>query len=74
MFHLSLCATLAPAEESPLLKGREVALLGKEALFRCSVQSPDDAAEVHIWWQTKGRNISNSDRYEVQKEPPTRNF
>ena len=38
--------------------GHETALLGKLAQFECSVDSGANAAEVQIWWQVKGKNIS----------------
>lgn len=46
-------------------KNFETALLGKRAQFQCSVQSPN-AAEVEIWWEFEGRNITQDDEhYEV---------
>ena len=46
-------------------KNFETALLGKRAQFQCSVQSPN-AAEVEIWWEFEGRNITQDGlHYEV---------
>ena len=46
-------------------KNFETAVLGKRAQFQCSVQSPN-AAEVEIWWEFEGRNITQDDEhYEV---------
>ncbi len=46
-------------------KNFETALLGKRAQFQCSVQSPN-AAEVEIWWEFEGRNITqDEEHYEV---------
>ena len=47
-------------------ESREAALLGKRAHFECSVRSPNNAAELEIWWQFKEANISNSVRYQVR--------
>ena len=53
----------APADGT----GRETALLGESATFRCAVQGPDgDAAEVDIWWQFEGKNVTLSDRVQVR--------
>lgn len=47
-------------------KNFETAVLGKRAQFQCSVQSPN-AAEVEIWWEFEGRNITQDDEhYEVR--------
>ena len=48
------------------VESREAALLGKRAHFECSVRSPNNAAELEIWWQFKEANISNSVRYQVR--------
>lgn len=46
-------------------KNFETALLGKRAQFQCSVQSPN-AAEVEIWWEFEGKNITqDGEHYEV---------
>jgi len=63
LFLVSL-ALLPPALASSEV-GREVALLSKTATFECSVQSPDAAAEVDIWWQAKGQNLTNGDRFSI---------
>ena len=47
-------------------ESREAALLGKRAHFECSVRSPNNAAELEIWWQFREANISNSVRYQVR--------
>ena len=47
-------------------ESREAALLGKRAHFEGSVRSPNNAAELEIWWQFKEANISNSVRYQVR--------
>jgi hypothetical protein len=53
------------AGQSPDRKNFETALLGKRAQFQCSVQSPN-AAEVEIWWEFEGRNITQDGlHYEV---------
>lgn len=41
-------------------KKLETALLGKRAQFQCSVNS-SDAAEVIIWWQFQGRNLTRQE-------------
>ncbi len=40
-------------------------LLERRAQFQCSVKSPDAVAEVDIWWEAGGNNLTNSDRVEV---------
>ncbi len=70
---LLLAATSSAIEtssESDQFESTEVALLGKRAHFECSVKSPNNAAEVEIWWQFKDANISNSDRHQVSSRPP----
>ncbi len=69
MLLLVLPSTRSESSSSDLALGRETALLGKSAQFQCSVQNPDeaeDAAEVVVWWQAKGRNITNSERFQVR--------
>ena len=62
---LLLLPALALASDGP---GRETALLHESATFRCAVQGPDgDAAEVDIWWQFKGTNVTLNDRVQVRK-------
>lgn len=55
-------AAPAPAPNVPsspsVGRGHETALLGKLAQFECSVDSGANAAEVQIWWQVKGKNIT----------------
>lgn len=40
-------------------------MLGKRAHFECSVKSPNNAAELEIWWQIREANLTNSARSQV---------
>ena len=65
----SLLALLLPVvhgkEKDPPPRGEATAILGKKAQFDCSVKSPDNAAELEIWWQFGSKNITNSDRFDI---------
>lgn len=46
----------------------EASKLNERATFHCKVKSPDGAAELELWWQNKGENITNTDKIKVTKQ------
>lgn len=71
---VALAATLCVTSASDIAS-KETVLVGKEATISCSVKSQqsesgseeNSAADVAIWWQFQGKNVTNSDRFAVRQ-------